>query len=184
MSYQSDKVKSWRKRCKERVITSMGGACCVCGYNKCPWALALHHLDPKEKDISLGAIRANPTNWLTIVEELRKCILVCHNCHSEIHAGLTEVPENYPRFDEAFVDYKTLESVPEDLTPCPVCGKMKRAFLINCSLDCARRSRYKVDWDSINLEEELKTKPVTKIAEELGCSGGAVHKRLKKLGIK
>lgn len=184
MSKQSEAVKIWRKRCKERIIIAMGGACCLCGYNKCHWALALHHLDPKEKDLAIGDIRANPQNWITIVEELRKCILVCHNCHSEIHAGLTSVPDNHPKFNEEFVDYKSLESEPEDLNPCPVCGKMKRAFLKNCSLDCARRSRYKVDWDSVNLEEEFKIKTVTKIAEELGCSGGAVHKRLNKLGLK
>ena len=27
-------------------------------------------------------------------KELKKCILICANCHNEIHAGITEIPEN------------------------------------------------------------------------------------------
>jgi len=34
------------------------------------------------------------------------------------------------------------------------------------------------------LNEELKTKSIVKLAEELGCSDGAIHKRLKKIGLK
>lgn len=190
MSVNSESVKRWRHNCKERIITAMGGSCCICGYNKCPASLALHHLDPSQKDIGLGAIRANPKNWQTIVEELRKCVLICHNCHSEVHAGMTLVPEDAPKFDEAFADYKLMEKVArEDLanslmTPCPVCGKLKPADLINCSLECAGKAHRKIDWDNVNLFEELKIKSVVKLAEELGCSDAAIHKRLKKLGLK
>lgn len=184
MSKQSEAVKKWRVNCKKRVITAMGGACCCCGYNRCDWALALHHLNPRQKDIALGAIRANPQNWKSIVKELRKCILVCHVCHSEIHAGIRDVPTGAPKFDETFADYKTLENKSEELSACPVCGKMKPIHLKNCSYECSARSKYRVDWDSINLTEELKTKSIVKLAEELGCSDAAVHKRMKKLGLK
>ena len=184
MSKQSEKVKLWRRRTKERIIFAMGGKCCVCGYNKCQSALALHHLDPSKKDIGLGAIRANPQSWDVIVKELRKCILVCHVCHCEIHEGIIEVPESAPKFDESFVDYKKLEENKDILTPCPVCGKMKASYLKNCSLECAGRSRYKLDWDKINLQEELKNKSIVKLAEGLGCSDAAIHKRMKKLRLK
>lgn len=184
MSKQSDKVKRWRKNCKARIITAFGGKCCVCGYDKCQRSLALHHIDPNEKDFSFGQIRANPKNWSNLVEELRKCVLVCHNCHCEIHENLIDVPSNAPRFNENFADYKSLEEKIEELTPCLICNKMKPAYLKNCSYECSAKSKYKVDWDSINLQEELKTKSIVKLAEELGCSDGAIHKRLKKLGLK
>jgi hypothetical protein len=184
MSKQSEAVKRWRHNCKNRIIAAMGGKCCACEYDKCQSALALHHLDPSQKDIGFGAIRANPQNWESIVRELRKCVLVCHNCHSEIHEGIKEVPADAPRFNESFADYKKLEMSEEILTSCPVCQKLKSAHLINCSLDCARRSRYKVAWDDINLTEELKTKSIVQLAEELGCSDAAIHKRMKKLGLK
>jgi hypothetical protein len=183
MSKQSDDVKSWRKRFKERIIVSMGGGCCICGYNKCQSSLALHHLDPAKKDFGFGSIRANPKNWQTIVEELRKCILICHNCHFEVHEGVTQAPDNAPAFDEKFCDYRLME-YQNTLTACPICGTMKRPFLKHCSLSCSGKSKYKVDWDNVDLVEELKTKSVVKLAEELGCSDGAIHKRLKKLGLK
>lgn len=185
MSKQSERVKAWRKRCKSRIIEAMGGKCCVCGYNKCQSALALHHLDPSKKDFGLGAIRANVKSWITIVSELRKCVLVCHICHCEIHEGLALVPDDAPSFDEKFTDYKVLEDQASDImTPCPVCEKLKPAHMKNCSLACAGRARYKTDWDKVNLKEEIKTKSIVQIAEELGCSDGAVHKRLRKLGLK
>jgi hypothetical protein len=184
MSKQSEAVKKWRTNCKKRIIVAMGGACCCCGYNKCDWALALHHLDPTQKDISLGAVRANPQNWNLIVEELRKCVLVCHVCHSEIHAGIRIVPIDASKFDEKFADYKALENKPEELSACPVCGKIKPIHLKNCSTDCAHRSRYKIDWNSIIFIEELKKKSIVQLAEELGCSDAAIHKRMKKLGLK
>lgn len=184
MSKQSEAVKLWRKHCKERIIIAMGGSCCLCGYNKCQSALALHHLNPEEKDFSFGAIRANPKNWNSLVEELRKCVLVCHVCHSEIHEGLTIVPASAPRFNESFANYKNLEKSEKLLTPCPVCGKLKPEHLINCSLECAGKANRKVDWDNVDLLKELETKSVLKLAEELGCSDGAIHKRMRKLGLK
>jgi len=189
MSKQSESVKRWRFNCKERIVVAMGGACCICGYNKCQSALALHHLDPNEKDFSFGAIRANPKNWLALVVELRKCILLCNNCHSEIHAGMTIIPVDAPRFDESFVSYKRIEEIVKEketttLTPCLICTKLKPNYLINCSLECAGKAKRKVDWDSIDLVGELKIKSIVALAEELNCSDAAIHKRLKKLGLK
>ena len=81
----SEKVKKWRHETKKRIIESMGGKCQICGYNKCDSALDLHHINPEEKEISLASIRANPKSWSLIVAELRKCVLICANCHREEH---------------------------------------------------------------------------------------------------
>jgi len=85
MSSRSEAVKKWRRNTKERIITAMGGKCACCGYNKCHDAMDLHHLNPNEKEFSFAAIRANPKNWDSIVQELRKCVLLCNRCHREIH---------------------------------------------------------------------------------------------------
>ncbi len=163
MSKQSERVKKWRKHCKERIIAAMGGSCCICGYNTCRSALALHHLDPSKKDFGFGMVMANPKNWESLVEELRKCVLVCHVCHCEIHEGLSEVPIDHPVFDEAYVSYQALEDkAPELLNECPVCKKLKAEHMITCSRNCAAKL----------------------LAEELNCSRGTIHKRLKKLGLK
>lgn len=182
ISIQSEQVKKWRKATKNRIIEAMGGSCVCCGYNACGHSLALHHLNPEKKDLGLGAIRASAISWERIVVELRKCILVCHNCHGEIHAGIRFVPEKCKGFDESFSSYKDLEKVKKDY--CPVCGKLKPTYQITCSRSCAGQNRYKINWNDIDLEQELKIKSVLAIAEGLGCSDAAVHKRLKKLKLK
>lgn len=181
MSKNSEKVKRWRKRCKARIIEAMGGSCVVCKYVKCQSSLSLHHLDPSKKDFGMGAIRANPKNWISLVEELRKCVLVCSNCHGEIHEGISFVPNDAAQFNEAFADYKSLEKSEDILTPCPMCGKLKADYLKNCSVYCAAISKYRVDWNSIDLFSLLKEKSIVSIAEELGCSDSAVHKRIRKM---
>ena len=62
-----------------------GGRCVKCGYDKCMDALQFHHLDPKQKEFSLGQKRQSTLSVLR--KEIEKCILVCANCHAEIHAN-------------------------------------------------------------------------------------------------
>lgn len=62
-----------------------GGKCAICGYNRCLLALEFHHLDPLEKDFSISS---RMTSWKAIVKELDKCVLLCANCHREVHDGL------------------------------------------------------------------------------------------------
>lgn len=194
MSKQSERVKKWRRETKSRIIEAMGGACACCAYNKCNSALALHHLNPNEKDFGLGAIRANIKSWKTIVKEIKKCILLCHNCHSEVHDGIREIPENYPTFNPLYEDYSSLikdskkikeskESIKnkKQKSYCPSCNKEFCSENKYCSNACYFKSKSKIDWDSINLLEEIKTKSLLKIAKELGCSDNAVRKRLKKI---
>ena len=88
MNSKSEHVKKWRRVTKNRMVESMGGKCQCCGYNKCSDALEFHHIDSNGKEMALGASRASPKAWIKIVEELRKCILVCSNCHKEIHYNL------------------------------------------------------------------------------------------------
>jgi len=72
---------------KQKAITYKGGVCQECGYHKCNGALEFHHLNPSEKDFSISHLKNYAFND-KIKLELDKCILVCANCHREIHAGL------------------------------------------------------------------------------------------------
>lgn len=72
-----------QRRQKELAVQKMGGKCSKCGYDKCLAALDFHHLDPTIKDIGISATRLGKKK---LEEELKKCILVCANCHREIHA--------------------------------------------------------------------------------------------------
>jgi len=68
-----------------------GGACCqMCGYKKCMRALSFHHKDPSKKDFGLSA-RGLTRSWKKTKAELDKCILLCANCHMEVHEGVSSV---------------------------------------------------------------------------------------------
>jgi biotin operon repressor len=179
----SDAVKRWRHNTKAKIVIAMGGECGVCGYDKCNSALALHHLDPTKKDISFGAIRANPKRWSDIVIELRKCVLVCHNCHTEIHAGVTELPTQLVTFDESYSDYNRIVA-DFNTGNCRVCDASIPEHQTTCSITCTGKLGKIVDWSRIDLVSELVSKSYTNIADELGVSSGAVAKRAKKLGLK
>lgn len=49
-------------------------------------ALKFHHKDPAKKDFSIAGNHCRA--WSVVVKELDKCVLVCSNCHDEIHEGL------------------------------------------------------------------------------------------------
>lgn len=85
-------VAKRRKRLKEMAIVLKGGQCIVCGYNRCQGALDFHHIDGKTKEfgVSLDGITRS---WKRVEKELSKCILVCANCHREIHAGILQLSE-------------------------------------------------------------------------------------------
>lgn len=79
-----ESVTKRRQKLKEKAILYKGGKCEKCGYNKCNAALDFHHLDPKEKDFALSS-KGITRGWERVKNELDKCVLLCANCHREIH---------------------------------------------------------------------------------------------------
>ena len=178
MSNSSEAVKRWRSTTKERMVQSMGGKCQCCGYSTCNASLAFHHIDPSQKDIAFGNTRANPQQWTKLVDELRKCILVCHNCHSEIHAGIRSLPDHFDSFDESYLEYTT--TFAKEYDNC-FCGKEKPVTAKFCSHVCAATNHRKVDWDSIDLLELMKTNTISQLETMLGISNAAIYKRRNKI---
>jgi transcription elongation factor Elf1 len=84
-------VAKRRRRIKELVIEYKGGQCIVCGYNKSSAALELHHLDEANKKFGLS-MNGMTRSWEKTKAEADKCILVCANCHREIHVGIVQLP--------------------------------------------------------------------------------------------
>ena len=100
-----------------------GGKCQLCGYSRCPEALEFHHLKNGEKDFGISD-RGYTRSWKTIREELDKCILLCANCHREVHSG-TQLPreivvEKSGEFREACLPYE------ENGNPEPSPGRVKK----------------------------------------------------------
>lgn len=68
-----------------------GGKCLICGYNRCIDALEFHHKDGSEKSENVGTL-ISQFSKLKAYKEAEKCVLICANCHRELHAGIVALP--------------------------------------------------------------------------------------------
>ena len=75
-----------RRSMKLQAIKLLGEKCSICGYNRCIDALEFHHKEPSEKEFKLGS--GNTMSWKEYKIEALKCVLVCSNCHKEIHSKI------------------------------------------------------------------------------------------------
>jgi len=167
MSKSSEAVIRWRKRLKSKLVAAMGGKCQCCGYDKCQEALEFHHIDPSKKEFSFGAVRAAPKRLEVISDELEKCILVCSNCHKEIHTGMTRVPENYAKIDRSVL-----------LSEYDLRKQTKKQTSIIKAIPADRRKIF-LSQDQLNeLLVELDGNK-SALARHLGVTETAIRKRLK-----
>lgn len=173
MSYQY--VKNARERLKLRIIYVMGEKCQCCGYDKCSSALELHHINPKEKQFTISS-NAN-RGWNNLIPELKKCTLVCANCHREIEAGLIKSPPS------SFIEERANEisQIIEDskahkIYYCKSCGKEIHKGSTYCP-ECNYKNQQKCERPT---REELKNlirlKPFTQIAKDYGVTDNAIRK--------
>ena len=81
-------VHKRRKKIRQMAIEYKGGACKHCGYDRCIDALEFHHTNSSKKDFSISR-KGHTRSWSRVKEELDKCILLCANCHREIHAHVS-----------------------------------------------------------------------------------------------
>ncbi len=80
-SYSAQKKRGLER--KIYLVTKLGGKCSNCGYAVNIAGLAFHHVGGKKFQLdarSLSNRKIDP-----ILEEVEKCILLCHNCHAETH---------------------------------------------------------------------------------------------------
>ena len=77
-------VNRRRFKIKEQAVAYCGGKCSRCGYDKCNAALEFHHVDESTKSFEISG--SHSRSWKAIENELDKCIMVCANCHRELHA--------------------------------------------------------------------------------------------------
>lgn len=177
-------VQRWRTRTKKRIIESLGGCCCICGYNRYIGALVVHHLDSTKKTFSFGGVSANIVSWQKMAEELRNCVLLCAVCHMELHGGIVALPDHPARFDEKYLNYRHKQE--ELFDQCPVCGNLKREDYVTCSRRCAIKKNRKIDWDEkkpLVFRWYLEGISFEEMGRRLNVTGNTIRKRLKHLGI-
>ena len=82
-SYKAQQLRGMKR--KMLIVRQLGGCCKICGYHKNLSALTFHHKNAENKGFKLDLRSLSNRKLSQINIELRKCILVCSNCHAELH---------------------------------------------------------------------------------------------------
>ena len=88
-----EKLQEYRMRLADKWVTFLKklgyNSCAVCGYNKCWAALDFHHIDPATKEMGISdwckSHSLSKENKATAKAEVAKCVMLCANCHRELH---------------------------------------------------------------------------------------------------
>lgn len=69
----------WEKRA---FINTQRTKCAKCGDER-SYVLDFHHINPEEKEFTIGKLRCGAKE--TLQKEIDKCVCLCANCHREFH---------------------------------------------------------------------------------------------------
>lgn len=85
LPYKKGREIDWtrRREKKAKALCLIGNKCSICGYDKCIASLDFHHKNPLEKNDTLKDLWSR--RWEIIEIEIKKCIILCSNCHREHH---------------------------------------------------------------------------------------------------
>lgn len=71
-------------------LNSIKTPCIVCGESE-PCCIDFHHLNPSEKEFTIGQHRSKSKE--NLLEEISKCVCLCSNCHRKVHMGLINLED-------------------------------------------------------------------------------------------
>lgn len=174
MSYQT--MQNSRTRRKENMIYVMGDVCQICGYHRSIHALEFHHINPEEKDFSFN--KANSVAWDIIQPELQKCVLLCANCHREVHDGTytKELKSSYHAERALEVKQRIDDLKTHKIKYCPTCGKIISNQAKLCE-ECSAIQRRKTNRPSRDeLKQLIRSTPFLTIGKQFGVTDNAVRK--------
>jgi transposase len=88
----TEAVSRRRRAVKRTLVEEAGGACRLCGYDRCIAALEFHHVVRADKRFSMSA-RGVARSLARARAEASKCVLLCANCHAEVEAGTSPLAD-------------------------------------------------------------------------------------------
>lgn len=94
---QKEWAKSRRRKLVERVKEVKRQGCAVCGYDRSLRSLHFHHVDDHLKEGSINSLVTGRYSDEVINEELGKCVVLCANCHGEVHDGIITLSDDLER---------------------------------------------------------------------------------------
>ena len=78
--YVKENDKAWALKAQSLILPYLMQGCVDCG-EKNIVTLEFDHLDPEAKDFSISSLMRKKTTEEKFMEELKKCEVVCANCH-------------------------------------------------------------------------------------------------------
>lgn len=175
-SKNSEYVCNHVKKRKKDLASLFGGRCCICGFDAFQEALEFHHIDPSTKSFGLTDSNAVTKALEKQLEEARKCVLLCANCHRGVHAGYLELPSNAELFFNEERAQELIEEKRRKIYRCERCGAEITHKAKLCA-ECASLASRKVDRPSRDeLKALIREKPFTHIAKEYFVTDNAIRK--------
>lgn len=175
----SERITKARQKRKREIVDIMGGKCALCGYDRNITALELHHINKEEKEFSICA-RGGFPKYDTLIPELKKCILLCANCHREVHnplEGEDEITLISSFNEEKANHYKELSKLQKQEKFCIDCGKLLSSNRPTRCPECEKiRQRVCERPSREELKDLIRNKPFTQIAEIYGVTDNAIRK--------
>ncbi len=90
-AYPNQQKRGLRR--KLELVQKLGGKCMKCGYDKNLAALSFHHENEDEKNHKLDMRSLSNRKIEAVMREFEKCVLLCANCHMELHYPYLEMSE-------------------------------------------------------------------------------------------
>lgn len=166
---------------KLELLQRVNSKCSICGYNKNIAALEFHHVDATTKEFSLDRRVLSNLSMEKIEKEFIKCIVVCANCHREIHNPESEYT-NAIKFKEDNINNLNLKTLNKDYIKdknhCS-CGKEISYDAKKC-IECSNKSKQIVNRPSReDLLQLIKTNTFVSLSKQFGVSDNAIRKWCK-----
>lgn len=185
------------RRRKTMMLNYKGvNACEKCKYSNNEGVLDFHHIDPSNKKFILNTARF-PINNLSdnIKLELDKCIVLCRNCHREIHYDMDFhntaedlINSNFRKFKD-LIKLDHIEIIKHNENKLSVTEIAKKYGVNKSTISTILKQhgfrKYKLD--DIKYDKNIMTKMILEghtnmsICELLGCHSSIVSRLRKKL---
>lgn len=181
-----------RQSIRKQGIKLLGDRCMKCGEERI-YLLDFHHRDQQDKESSLSTLLKNSQNVM-FFNELKKCILLCANCHREFHYLqnnqniTTEEYVDLSLFNPKFPSFERTYTTRNKTYTCKECHqqftlKQGQSITQICP-KCAMYKTRKVSRpNSVQLYQELIQNSFTKLGKKYKVTDNTIRKWCKAYGL-